>query len=121
MEKPNLEIVAKSIYKYARISPKKVRPVLRVIRGKKVMEATKFLKFDTTKAAKMVLKTLRSALANAQQKGYSANELVVSKATADEAPTFKRGRIGSRSHFARILKRNSHITMEVSKKEAVNG
>jgi large subunit ribosomal protein L22 len=103
----------KSVYKYARISPKKVKPVLNMVRGKKVEAAITFLTFDPTKAAKMILKTLNSAVANAKQKNV-AGALYVTKAVADTAPTAKRGRFGSRSHSSRILKRNTHITVVVN-------
>lgn len=101
----------KAIYKYAKISPKKVMPVLDVIRGKKVNDAVNFLTFDPTKASKMILKTLNSALANAKQKGLDGAGLFVTSAVADTAPTAKRGHPGSRSHYNRILKRSTHITM----------
>lgn len=117
MQKRNLQSNARSVYRYARVSPKKVMPVLKVIRNKRVIEAVKFLTFDTTKASKLTLKTLKSAVANAGQKGLSADNLVVSKAVVDTAPTAKRGRPGSRSHYSRILKRSSHITVEVGSKE----
>jgi len=107
----------KSVYKYAKISPKKVMPVLAVVRRKKVADAIKFLTFDPTKASKMVLKTLNSAVANAGQKGFAVDSLVINKAVADTAPTAKRGQPGSRLHYSRILKRNAHITMEVGQKE----
>lgn len=106
----------RSVYKYARISPKKVMPVLNMVRGKKVSDAINFLTFDPTKASKMILKTLNSAVANARQKNTGDN-LYVEKAVADTAPTAKRGRPGSRSHYSRILKRSSHITVVVNKKE----
>lgn len=103
----------KAIYKYARISPKKVMPVLNQIRGRRVFDAVNFLTFDPTKASFMVLKTLRSAIANAKQAGKIEESLFIVKAVADTAPTFKRGRPGSRSHYNKILKRNSHITVVV--------
>lgn len=108
---------AKSVYNYARISPKKVMPVLNMVRGKKVSDAVTFLTFDSTKASKMILKTLNSAVANARQKGITNEVLMVQKATADTAPTAKRGHPGSRSHYSKILKRGAHITVEVSAKE----
>lgn len=118
MEKSlNQQPNAKSVYKYARVSAKKVMPVLTVIRRKKVTDAIRFLTFDPTKASKMVLKTLNSAVANAGQKGLKADELIISKAVVDTAPTAKRGHPGSRSHYSRILKRNAHIKMEVGQKE----
>lgn len=104
-------------HKYARISPKKVMPVLNVVRGKLVDEAVNFLTFDTTKASKMVLKTLNSAVANARQRGETGR-LFIEKAVADTAPTAKRGRFGSRGHSSRILKRSAHITVVVGKKES---
>ena len=117
-QKTHVTPAVKSVYKYARISAKKVMPVLDLVRRKQVSDAINFLTFDTTKASKMVLKTLVSAIANARQKGLTETDLVVKKATADTAPTAKRGRPGSRSHYSKILKRSSHITMEVAPKEA---
>jgi len=104
----------KAVYKYAKVSPKKVMPVLSMMRKQKVDDAVKLLTFDATKASKMVLKTLKSALANARNRGMDENLIVVS-ATADTAPTVKRGRPGSRSHFSRLLKRSTHITVCVDK------
>ncbi|KKT45723.1 MAG: 50S ribosomal protein L22 [candidate division WWE3 bacterium GW2011_GWB1_44_4] len=102
---------SKAIYKYARISPKKVMPVLNAVRGRRVFDAVNFLTFDKTKAAKMLLKTLNSALANARQAGVEEKGLIVQKAAADPAPTFKRGRPNSRSNYSKILKRNAHLTI----------
>ncbi len=116
MEKRNHKLVARSVYRYARISPKKVMPVLSIVRNKKVSDAVRFLTFDPTKASRMVLKTLNSAIANAVQKGFAPEALVISKAVADTAPTAKRGRASSRSHFSRILRRSSHIAMEVGQR-----
>lgn len=106
----------RAVCKYAKISPKKVMPVLKMVRGKSVGDAINFLTFDSTKAAKLILKTLTSAVANAKQKNVTAN-LFVEKAVADTAPTAKRGRPGSRSHYNKILKRSAHITMVVNDKE----
>ena len=66
--------------------------------------------------AKLILKTLTSAVANAKQKNITDN-LFVEKAVADTAPTAKRGRPGSRSHYNKILKRSAHITVVVNAKE----
>lgn len=108
---------SRSVYKYAKISPKKVMPVLNVVRGRKVSDAVGFLTFDTTKASKMILKALNSAVANAKQKGVSEDQLFIEKAVADTAPTAKRGRPGSRSHYSKLLKRSAHITVVVGSKE----
>ncbi|MBU0649603.1 50S ribosomal protein L22 [Patescibacteria group bacterium] len=108
---------AVSKYKYARISPLKVMPVLNMVRGKSVAYAEHFLTFDPTKASKMVLKTLKSAMANAGQKGLTNEQLVIKKAVVDAAPTAKRGRPGSRSRYKKILKRSAHIVVEIGAKE----
>lgn len=92
-------------------------PVLNAVRGKSITDAVNFLTFDTTKASKMILKTLNSAVANARQKGIKEERMFLEKMTADTAPTAKRGRPGSRSHYSKILKRSAHITVVVGNKE----
>jgi len=114
---PKARANSRSIYKYAKISPKKVMPVLKMVRNKGVSDAVSFLTFDSTKASKMVLKALNSAIANAKQKGQEESALFVEKVVVDTAPTAKRGKPGSRSHYKKILKRSSHITVVLAGKE----
>lgn len=105
-----MEIIAKS--KYIRMSPRKVGLVVESIRGKQVQEAIDVLRFNSKAAAKPILKTLKSAIANAKN-NFSLKEdsLVVKSAAADPGPTLKRSRAGARGGVKPILKRTSHVTV----------
>lgn len=98
--------------KYTRISPKKVAPVLNLVRGKAALEAARILKFDTTKGAKLALKALNTAIADAKD-AHKMNEkdLVVSEIRVDEGPMFKRGRATARGRYSPRFKRTSHIVV----------
>ncbi len=101
--------------RYARISPQKCRLIADMVRGKPVGEALQTLQFTPKKAAGVVRKVLESAIANAEHNhGADIDELKVSAVMVDEAPTFKRFRARARGRGARILKRNSHITVQVA-------
>jgi large subunit ribosomal protein L22 len=100
----------RSIYKYARISPFKVREVTREIQGLPVSAALDVLAFTSKKAAFLINKTLRSAIANAENNAnLKADGLVVKEAVVGEGPTIKRMMTRARGSGARILKRTSHI------------
>jgi|SRR6516165_4168177 large subunit ribosomal protein L22 len=100
----------RAIYKYARISPFKVREVTREIQGVPVSAALDILAFTPKKAAFLINKTLRSAIANAENNAnLKADGLVVKEAVVGEGPTFKRIMTRARGSGARILKRTSHI------------
>jgi len=105
------KIIAKS--KYLRTSPQKAGLVSALIRGKSVGEARRILKFSPQRVARSVLKTLESAAANAKQKGLKEEDLRVSRAVADPGPTFKRIRRVSRGQAHQILKRTTHVTIEL--------
>ena len=101
--------------RYARISPQKCRLMADVIRGRSVDEALRALSFSPKKSARIVKKVLESAVANAEHNhGADIDELRVSSIMVDEAPTYKRFRARARGRGARILKRNSHITVQVA-------
>lgn len=104
---------AKAVAKYIRVAPRKARLVVDLIKGKKTDDAATILRFTRRAASKSVLKALNSAVANAQNKGARAGELVVSNAFVDEGPTLKRFRPRARGRAARIRKRTSHITVMV--------
>jgi large subunit ribosomal protein L22 len=105
----------KATAKMVRRSPRKVRLVLDVVRGKPVREALGILRFMPTAAARDVASVLASAAANAENNFQMAqDDLVVVKAYADEGPTFKRYRARARGQGASILKRTSHITVAVA-------
>ena len=114
---------ASATAKYIRISPRKVRLVTDLIRGKPVEEAAAILRFLPNGAARDVAKVLRSATANAENNyNLSADELTVVNAIADEGPTLKRGRARAQGRYFQILKRTSHITVSVGdRQEARNG
>ncbi len=108
-----MEVAAK--LRYARVSPQKCRLVADMIRGKPVGEALTTLSFTQKKSAAIVRKVLESAIANAEHNnGADIDELKVSAITVDEAPTYKRFRARAKGRGARIIKRNSHITVRVA-------
>jgi len=102
----------KAVAKYVRISPNKVRKLVDSVKGKPVEKALDSLKFMPMKAAKIVEKTLRSAVANADQHpDIDVDNLIVRNIIADQGPTLKRFRARARGRGTRILKRTSHITV----------
>src|SRR5258708_32291532 len=105
----------RSIYKYARISPFKVREVTREIQGLPVSAALDILAFTPKKAAFLINKTLKSAVANAENNAnLKADGLVVKEAIVGEGPTMKRMMARARGSGSRILKRTSHIRIVLS-------
>ena len=100
------------------MSPKKVRRVLGLIRGKRADDALAILRFLPSPAAEAVSKTLRSAVANAENNNLMAvDELKVVAAFADDAPMLKRFRPQSRGRISPIKKRSCHITIAVDEEE----
>jgi large subunit ribosomal protein L22 len=100
----------RSTYKYARISPFKAREVTREIQGLPVSAALDLLAFTPKKAAFLINKTLKSAIANAENNAnLKPDGLVVKEAVVGEGPTFKRIMPRARGSASRILKRTSHI------------
>ena len=101
--------------KYARLSAQKARLVADQIRNLQVDKAIDVLNFSTKKAARLTLKVLNSAIANAENnEGADIDELIVSKIYVDEGPTAKRQMPRARGRADRILKRTCHITVNVS-------
>src|SRR5260370_26855837 len=104
-----------TILRYARISPQKCRLVADVVRGKPVGNAITTLKFMPKKGANIVRKVLESAVANAEHNhGVDIDELKVALIHVDAAPSFKRFHARAKWRGARIIKRNSHLTIGVS-------
>ncbi|PYJ40926.1 MAG: 50S ribosomal protein L22 [Verrucomicrobia bacterium] len=100
----------RSIYRYAKISPFKVREVTREIQGLPVSAALDVVAFSPKKAAALVNKTLKSAVANAENNAnLKVDGLVVKEAVVGEGPTMKRMMARARGSGSRILKRTSHI------------
>jgi large subunit ribosomal protein L22 len=108
-----MQVLAK--LKYARISPQKCRLVADAVRGQSVGNALQTLSLMQKKGARIVKKVLESAVANAEHNhGADIDELKVSMIHIDEAPTLKRFRARAKGRSSRIIKRNSHITVQVA-------
>ena len=108
---------AKATARTVRVSPRKSRLVLDNIRGKSVADAIAILKFTPNKAARIVEKTLNSAIANAENNfGLEKANLVVSEAFANVGPTLKRFRPRAKGSASPINKRTAHITVVVAEK-----
>lgn len=103
----------KAILKNYRQSPRKVRLVADLVRGKKVKDALNTLQFVDKRASEPFAKVIRSAAANATQAGKNGNELKITKVTVDKGPTLKRFKPRARGSASRINKRNSHIMVEL--------
>lgn len=105
-----MEITAK--LKYLRISPRKVRLVADLIRGKRVSEAQTLLEFTIKRATKPLKKLLESAISNARNNfGLKESNLLISEIFIDEGPTLKRVRPRAFGKFFPIHKRTSHVTL----------
>jgi large subunit ribosomal protein L22 len=102
-----------SKFNYARISPRKVRLVADMIRGKSLDEALNLLTFSKKRAAVMVKKTLQAAVADAEEQDADVTALYVSESRVDEGPTIKRWRPKDRGRAHPINKRTSHIVVGV--------
>jgi large subunit ribosomal protein L22 len=110
----------KSIYRGARISAFKAREVTREIQGLPVSAALDVVAFSPKKAAAMIAKTLKSAIANAENNNQLRVErLVVQEATVGEGPTFKRFQPKARGSAGPIRKRTSHIRIVLTDEVAV--
>lgn len=102
----------KAVSKYLRISPQKVRKVIGAVKGEPVEKGLNMLKFMPQKAAAAIEKTVRSAVANADQNpDIDVDTLIIRNITADPGPTLKRFRARARGRGTRILKRTTHITV----------
>lgn len=103
----------KAITKYLRIAPRKLRLVINTIKRRPVIEAMGILSLLNKKGAKMAAKTLKSAAANAKNLGLNEDRLYVSDTRADGGPVLKRFLTRSMGRADKILKRTTHLTIEV--------
>lgn len=110
---------AQATTKYLRVSPQKARLVVDLIRGRQAGEAINILRFTKKRITREVEKTLRSAIANAEQKSerVDVDDLVVSKAFVDDGPRMKRVRPAPMGRAYRYQRRMSHITIVVESQE----
>ncbi|HAN95865.1 MAG: 50S ribosomal protein L22 [Limnochordia bacterium] len=109
---------ARAVARHVRISPRKARQVIDLIRGKDVEEALTILKFTPKGASPIVEKVLRSAMANAENNfEMDVDALYVAECYVDQGPTLKRIRPRARGMADRIRKRTSHITVILRERE----
>lgn len=109
---------AKAIVKYVRISPRKVRQVVDLIRGKKVNEALAILRYTPKRASEVVTKVVKSAAANAENNlQMEKDELFVTSCFVDQGPTLKRFQPRAMGRADIMRKRTSHITVMVGDKK----
>jgi large subunit ribosomal protein L22 len=106
----------KAILKNYRQSPRKVRLVADVVRGKKVVDAIATLRFIDKRVAGPFAKVIESALANAVQIGKKPERLFIKKVAVDKGTVLKRSMPRARGTASRINKRNSHISVELGEK-----
>jgi large subunit ribosomal protein L22 len=105
----------KAVAKHVRISPQKVRKIVDAVKGKQVGNGLNALKFMPQKAAGIVEKVLKSAVANADHNNdLDVDSLFVKNIIVDPGPSLKRFRARARGRGARILKRTSHVTVIVA-------
>lgn len=109
---------ARAVVKYARISPRKVKIVLDLIRNKPVGVAMGIIKNTPKAASEYLEKLLKSAIANAENNhNMDVNKLYVAECFASQGPTLKRVQPRAQGRAFRILKRTSHITLVLKEKE----
>ncbi|MDX1681320.1 MAG: 50S ribosomal protein L22 [Akkermansiaceae bacterium] len=110
----------KSTSKYVPLSPKKAREVARVIQGMPVSNALDILNFTPKKAAFLIGKTLKTAIADAENNfSLDSSSLVVKEAVIGAAPSYRRYKPRAKGAAAPIMRRNSHIfiTLEAAEPE----
>ena len=109
----------RAIAKDTGVSPRKVRLLVDMVRGRKVDEALTLLKFTPSPTARVVAKVIKSAAANAENGFQMApSDLKIVNIFADGARTLKRYRPRARGRVSPILKRSSHITVIVAEEES---
>ena len=110
-------MIAKAIARHVRMTPRKVGYVITPLRKQTVAAALARLAVTNKRAARPVQKAVASAFANARQRhpGLREDEVIISKLVADEGPRWKRFRAAAFGRAARILKRTTHITVELDR------
>jgi large subunit ribosomal protein L22 len=107
----------KATHKFARIAPRKARLILDLIRGRDVDDALALLKFSKKRAAVLVDKVVRSAVANAGEQEADTGALFVKEAWADPGPTMKRFMPKDRGKAYNIMKRTSHLVVTLDERQ----
>jgi large subunit ribosomal protein L22 len=110
-------MLVKSECKHIRISPMKMRQVIDLIRAKNVQEAQVILSAVNKRATGLIVKILKSAVANAKVKGFTEDQLYISRITCDNGPSWKRFKAAAFGRASPILRRTSHLKIELDLKE----
>jgi len=104
-----------ALTRYAHMSPKKVREITRIIQGRTASEAIELVRFIPRKSARLVAKTLKSAVANAENNNeLSVESLIVKRALVEQGPVLKRFKAAARGSAAPRRKKMSHIRIVLS-------
>ncbi len=112
----------KASHRFARISVRKLRPVLDLIRGKYADDAVDILKYLPHRGARMIEQVLKSAMANAEERGVrNVGDLIVADARGDGGPMFKRLMPRARGMAYLVRRRAAHITIGLADLETVLG
>jgi large subunit ribosomal protein L22 len=115
-------MLTRAVLRYVRISPRKVRPVIPLVKGKSTDEAMAILFSIKKKASQYLIDLLNSAVANAKRmQGVDAGNLYISNIVACGGPQMKRFRAASMGRAGMIRKRTSHITVELDQREPEGG
>ncbi len=103
---------AKAIARFVRVSPRRARQIVDLIRGKDTVEALAILKYTPTKSAEIIENVVKSAIANAEHNfDMNTNRLYVAETFVDQGPTMKRIMPRAQGRADKIRKRTSHITV----------
>ncbi|MBN1994938.1 MAG: 50S ribosomal protein L22 [Anaerolineae bacterium] len=106
------DLQVRAVSKYIMGSPIKMRRMVNAVRGMRVEDALQMLALLPHRAAKPVSKTIKSALANAEENyALDAEDMVIAEIMVDEGPRLRRYRAGARGRYKPIKKRVSHITV----------
>ena len=112
-----MEVIA--INRYVRMSASKSMDLGRAITGKPVSQAIAILQFNERKGSRLFLKTLKSAIANAENNAsLDVDDLIVKQAVVDVGPTMKRGHFGGRGQFKPMVHRTCHFRVVLAEKAA---
>lgn len=104
-------------HRFARISPRKARLVMNLIRGRDVEDALALLRFSKQRSAVLIDKVVRSAVANAGEQEATVDALYIAKAWVDPGPVMKRFQPKDRGKAYSIKKRTSHLIVELDARE----
>ena len=109
-------MIVRAYGRYLRASPMKIKQVIDLIRGKDVRASLAILTHLNKRSSGLITKVLNSAVSSAKQKGLNEEQLYISKITADHGPMWKRFRAAAFGRAAPILKRTTHLKIELDLK-----